>query len=302
MDRPITWQCRSFADHFNMQPAEVRGQANAETQREKRYLYAKLASVYDFTLPKEWPLNWFRFWLFHAGSIGILYTKEYGWVAMPYGYEKLNLYYQPKIINVWNHLFDQVKTGVVGVNAAIIHIMDDFFGLDDIISCYAEMLANINKSFNISLMNSNVALYYPAENKKDADAIREAYHDATVGNPMVYVNKKLLDGKEIKPLLGSPRDNYIGRELLEARRSVVNMFLTDIGIVNTNEEKRAQRSTAEITRNDDETSALASVILRNMRDGMEEANRISNLNLSVKLHYDYAIREVSNGKTDSMGD
>lgn len=301
---PVMGAQQMYINHFNMQPHEVKGRWNSETEREKRYLYAKLASVYDFTIPKTWPLNWFRFWLFRAGSLAVLYTKEYGWVAMPYGYEKLDLYYQPRVIQVWNQYFKDVKTGVVGLNAALLHCMDDYWGLDDLITVYAEMLANINKSFNISLMNANVSVYYPAKNKKDADVIKEAYSQATEGTPMVTVNEKLMDGKEIKPLLSSPKDNYIGQQLLEARRSVMNLFLTEIGIRNTNEEKRAQRSAVEIQQNLDETFALPEVILRNLQDGMETANRISGLGLKVRLRANYAsiLRREANGEAYALGD
>lgn len=295
---PVSGWEQMYLAHNSVQPYEVKGQANWEVETEKRYLYAKIASIYDFTIPDTWPIGWFRFFLFRLGSIAVLYTKEYGWVTMPYGYSRLNLYYQPKIIEVYNHMFPNVKTGVIGVNAEIIKIMDDYRGLDDLVRRYAEVLANINKSANISLMNSNVSVYYPAANPKDARDIEEAYAQATEGKPMVAVNKKLMqEGQEIKPLLSSPKDNFIVTQLLEARRNVVNMFLTDVGIPNTNVDKRAQKTTDELLMNSGETHCISAIIMENLKTCFEKANRISGLNLSVK----YREEVYNNGQTDALG-
>ena len=303
MNNPISYQTQMYMDYFNVQPSQVKGQANWQVETQKRYLWTKIASVYEFTQP--WPTNWFRFWLFRPGSIAVLYTKEYGWISGPYGYTELGFYYQPKVIQMYNHLLPNVKTGIVGVNAGIIRIMDDYYGLDDLVSEYAQMFANINKSFNISLMNSNMSLVYGAESTKQATDIKEAYERATTGQPLVTVNEKLLkDQKLLQPLISNPKNMYIGKELLEARRSLMNNFLTDIGIRNTNTEKRAQRSTEEIEQNLDETASIVSVIRDNIKEGMEEINRISGLGLDVKLRYNYdnLIGGGYNGQTDSVGD
>lgn len=282
---PIGFGAQQYMDYFNLQPSVVKGTANTQTEVEKRYLYTKLASVFDFKLPVHWAKNWFRFWVFRCGSIAVLYTKKFGWVCQPWGFSKLDLQYQPSVIQVYNAHFNDVKTGVIGVNAEIIKCMDDYFGLDDLVTKYAVMLSDINKDFNINLMNSNLSLVYMAENKKDADAIKEAYGDATTGKPMVTVQKRLLENKPLEPLIGNVKQTYIGNELLVARRTVMNMFLTEIGILNTNMEKRAQMSDDEVQAGQEETQAVCSVMLENLRESIARVNRLSGLGISVKLRY-----------------
>lgn len=287
---PIWFGQQQYLDHFNTQPTQVKV-ASQDFDTHKRYLYTKLCSVYRFKLPKNWPVNWFRFWLFQYGSIAVIYTKEFGWTAQPYSITGLDLYHQPSSILVTNHMFQTDKKGKIGVNAQLIHLMDDYYGLDDLIAKYASILAQIDKDIQVNLMNANVSVVSQVKSKKQGDSVAEAYGQATQGRPFVIVNEDLMKDKPLETLLPSPKQNYIVGELLQDRRNVVNQFLTDIGIPNYDMSKRAQQSQDEINRNDSETSSIASVILGNLRADLEKVNRISGLSLSVTLRPKYGHRE-----------
>jgi hypothetical protein len=284
-------------DHFNIQPSMVKGRANAGTEFYKRLLYTKIYSTLDFTLPEGWKKNYFRFWLFHIGSIAVIYTKEFGWVCQPYSIIELDLYYNPKIIQVYNQFITTPKIGAVGVNAGIIKCMDDYFGLDDIVTRYATDLAQCDRSIEVNLMNSNVTAFFKAKSKKDADAIKEAYGQATTGKPFVVVNKEVMDDEAIETLLPNIKNNFIVNDLLQARRGILNAFLTEIGIRNANYDKRERLNSQEVNENNDETSAIISVMYDNIKKSMETINDISGLGLDVKLHYDYDDREVNDNGT-----
>lgn len=287
MPTPITFNQQQCIDYFNLQPSEVKARANTDTEMHKRYLYTKLYSVFEFTLPETWDLNYFRFWTFQYGSIGVIYTKEYGWVAQPYSVTELNLYYNPRVIQVYNQFIKEVKTGIIGVNAGIIRLMDDYYGLDDIVTKYAVQLAQIDRSINVNLMNCNVTAMFEASGKKQADEIKEAYGKATTGVPLVVVNTSVMDGKQITTMLGDVNKNYIVDKLLTARRSIVNNFLTEICIRNANYDKKERLNSAEVSENNDETKAIVSVIYDNIKSCMEQINKISDLGLHVALRYDY---------------
>lgn len=291
MNNPIMFSQDILLNHFNLQPSDVKGRANTGTAFYKRLLYTKLYSVFDFTLPETWKQNYFRFWLFHLGSIGIVYTKEYGWVCQPYSIVKLDLYYNPKVIQIYNTFIDTPKIGAVGINAGIIKCMDDLFGLDDIVTRYATDLAQCDRSIEVNLMNSNVTAFFKAKSKKEADAIREAYGEATTGKPLVIINKEVMDDEGLDTLLPNMKNNFLVNDLLQARRGILNAFLTEIGIRNANYDKKERLNSQEVTENNDETSAVVSVIYDNIKKGMEEVNKISGLNLDVELHYDYKEKE-----------
>lgn len=286
---PITYMQQSMMDYFNLQPSAVKGRSNAAVEYYKRYLYTQIYSVFEFTLPEDWALNYFRYWLFHFGSIGVIYTKEQGWIDSPYGVEKLDRQYQPAVITVSSHTLPDVKRGVIGINAGIIRLLDDSFGLDDLVTEYAAKLAQIDKSININLMQCNVAKAFPAESKKQAEDIKEAYGRATQGAPLILINKEVFNGhdKSLVNLFGDVKGSYIVDQLLLAKRQLVNEFLTKIGIKNANYEKKERLNSQEVSENNDETRSMVSVMLENMQSGMAAINKIAGLGLSVRLRYDY---------------
>lgn len=287
MNSPIMFDQEMLLDHFNIQPSVVKGRANAGVEFYKRLLYTKIYSTLEFTLPEDWKKNYFRFWLFHCGSIGVIYTNEFGWVCQPYSILELDLYYNPRIIQVYNQFIKTPKIGAIGVNAGIIKCMDDFFGLDDIVTRYATDLAQCDRSIEVNLMNSNVTAFFKAKNKKDADAIKEAYAKATTGEPFVVINKEVMDDEAIETLLPNMKNNFLVNDLLQARRGILNAFLTEVGIRNANYDKKERLNSQEVNENNDETSAIITVIYDNIKQSMEEVNAVSGLNLDVQLHYDY---------------
>ena len=295
MNSPIMFDQEMLLDHFNIQPSVVKGRANAGVEFYKRLLYTKIYSTLEFTLPEDWKKNYFRFWLFHCGSIGVIYTNEFGWVCQPYSILELDLYYNPRIIQVYNQFIKTPKIGAIGVNAGIIKCMDDFFGLDDIVTRYATDLAQCDRSIEVNLMNSNVTAFFKAKNKKDADAIKEAYAKATTGEPFVVINKEVMDDEAIETLLPNMKNNFLVNDLLQARRGILNAFLTEIGIRNANYDKKERLNSQEVNENNDETSAIITVIYDNIKQSMEEVNAVSGLNLDVQLHYDYDEEGLEDG-------
>lgn len=300
--QPIYSHEQSIINHFNTQPSEVKGVWNDATQFYKRYLYTKLESVFKFTLPPEWAENYFKFWLFQFGSVGVIYTEEFGWVIQPYSVVKLDIYYQPKVIQVYNQFIKDVKLGLIGVNAGIVKCMDDYFGLDDLITRYATQLAEIDRTISVNLMNSNVTAMFEAETKKQAEEVKEAYGKATTGEPLVVVNKNVMNGKSLETMFPDVGKNYIVDKLLSARRMIMNNFLTEIGIKNANYDKKERLITNEVNQNNDETSAIATHIYDNIKECFDKINEIADLGLKVELNYNYSDEADQAGESEEVDD
>lgn len=284
---PITFQEQEALNYFNLQPSSVKGTANTDVQYYKRMLYTKLYSVFKFTLPADWDLNWFRLFLFHFGSLAVINTEKFGWIAYPYGVTEYNLYYNPKKITVTSAFLDGMVDGVIGENAEIIRIMDDYFGLDHLITKYATQLSQCDKDIEINLMNANVSLVCEAENKKEADSVREAFAKATTGEPFVAINKDLLGDRRLVTLINNVSQNFIADKLLDTRRGIMNAFLTEIGIKNANLDKKERLNSMEVESNTDETKAIISVIFENLQMCFDKVNNLTGLGLAVEFRYDY---------------
>lgn len=289
---PIPFSNQMYMEHFNLQPSVVKGRANTATEYYKRILYNKAYSSFEFELPEHWALNWWRFWLFHFGSIGVVYTKQFGWIAQPYSIIKLDFQFQPKDILVYNSFVKKPITGRVGVNCGIVHLFDDYFGIDDIVTRYAELLAQTERSLNVNLMNSNVTLLFEAQSKKQGIELKEAYNRATQGEPLVVLNKEVIDGKQLTTLIPSVKNNFIGMDLMEVRRAIVNAFLTEVGIRNISVQKKERLTQGETNENNDETKSLVMIMYENMKFCFDYINALSDLNLRVNLRYDYSEENV----------
>lgn len=289
--QPVSMAEQQAMSFFNTQPTQVKGQWNDATLYHKQELYRKAMSVFKFDLPKEWALNWFRFWLFQWGSIALIYTYRYGWICQPYSVVYLNYQYQPDTILVTNSYLKQEIYGKIGINAQIIRLFDDFYGLEPIVCRYAEMLADAEKAVQINLMNANVAYFFEAESKKKAMEIKEAYSKASKGEPLVIVNNQVLKGNKLQPLLAGVKSNFIATDLMEVRRAIMNAFLTEIGIRNVSVQKKERLTAGENNENNDETRSIAEIMLENMKIGFTEFEKISGIHCGVEFRYDYVAPE-----------
>lgn len=293
-DTPLDYSAHMMNGYFNTQPSSVQGQNNGTTNFYKRQLYNLIYSLYDFNIPKDWNLGYFRYWLFHYGSLGVIYTKEFGWICQPYSVVKLDLYYQPKVIQIYNQFIKDAKVGIIGENAGIVKCFDDYFGFDDIVHHYAEKLANCDKSIDISLMNANVSVIAEVENKKEADAMKEAYGRATTGEPLVTINKNVLNNNGLNTLLSNPKNNFIASDVQVLKRSIVNEFLTRIGIRNANFDKKERMNSQEVSENNDETKAICDVVFENIKESFDRINAFSGLGLGIEYHFDYETEVLDN--------
>lgn len=300
---PLSYEAQEIINFFNQQPSRVKGIFNEAAQHYKRLLYFKIYSRYDINLPDNMPLNWFRFWLFHYGSIATIYTNRFGWLAMPYGIEALDIYYQPKQIIVSSPQFDQPKKGLIGLNSEIIKCFDDYYGFENIVTKYAVMLAACDRSINVNLMTSVVSKIIAAKNKKQADDYKEAYGKATTGEPFITVLGDGWDGLEIRDLIGDVKSDYISDKIEDLKRCIVNDFLTEIGINNANLAKRERLNSDEVNANNEEVIALPVIALENMQAGCARLNELAGEELiTINLREYPETGGGENNEDDTMGD
>lgn len=307
MNNYIDYESAMYSRFFGLNPIEVLGQSNCTNYYYKRYLYNKIYSCFDFKLLNNWDLNTFRFALFHFGSVAI-FKRNGGWSMGFWSPKEWNANYNPK--KIYCRLFFEEKGAEtkevyeVGKDAFIVKIFDDYMGFDDLVKSTSELLANCEKTMNVALMNANVNLYATVKDPKDKEEIDNAYAEATNGKPLVYVDKeKTKDLKEnediLKPFTNHDTISALDR-ILTCRRTIVNNFLTEIGIKNANTNKKERLISDEVNQNNEEVSANVTIAFDNMKKTFDEFNKVSNLTqkISVDLHYDY---EEENDLTISEG-
>ena len=252
MSRPLDLVSEQYLQSMNVQPYDVNGIRNISTDHNRRYLYQVLYSVFDLGVPDSWRLGYVRFWTFTGGCYAVMYTNEFGWVPMPFALVDTDYFFYPRKIKGFNTHLKKEITGIVGINCEVVHILDDFFGLDQTVTEYAARLSNVDKAFDVNLMNSSFALTMPVENDKQAAEIKRMYSKATMGFPFIPVIKNLFKNGRPAPLIENAKTNFAANEIHQARRAVVNDFLTEIGVRNANYEKKERLNSMEVSENNDQ--------------------------------------------------
>ncbi len=296
MSNPIDFQTQMYLNEYQIKPAAVKGQRNLDINVYKRYLWYQIYSVFKFKLPKDWELNWFRFFLFRTGSIGVIYVDG-KWVCNPYSITKYGLYYKPTNIECVSQFWTGTRKGIIGLNAGIIRLLDDWWTLEDLVNKYAYMLSQCDHSVDVNLLNQNPSLIAYAKSKKEADEIKEAYSRATQGEPIVLMNKDIQLNGDIGTEFDTPLKT---NEILLSWQTITHRFLTAIGIKNSNYDKKERLTTDEVAENNDETSANVHIMRDNLDATIEEVNNVTQLGLGYELRYDYENKEseVNNGKNN----
>lgn len=263
-----------------------------------RYLFQKLFSVYDFTIPDNWDPDYFRYTLFVMGYTIIFNTDRFGVINNHGCLYGRNVYYRPTRAMVTNPALKGSSVNLdIGTNCQIIKLAPDYRGAYDVVSTFSDIMALILESMGTNLFNTKLAYVFAADNKAVAETFKAMFSDIASGQPAVVIDKKLFNAE------GEPnwvqfnqnlKNTFLGNDLATFMASVESMFLSFIGIDNVNFEKRERLTNDEVNANNQNTKAVAKVWLDSMQKSMNKVNDMFGLNLSVKLNRDYQIREGVN--------
>lgn len=251
-----------------------------------RYLLKEALSVYEWTLPETWDMNYFLYVLMCRGFISILETDKFGVIPQECGLYGYNVMYQPTHVIVANPLLRGNLRPQIGKECVLIKLQPDYTGILDIVFHYANMMACASESTNVNLINSKFSYVFFAENKAQAETMKKIYDNFASGSPATVTDKNMLtdDGKP-KWLLFTQNvsQNYIADKNLAVMRRIKEMFCTEIGIPNTNEDKKERMLTDEVNANNIETYSKVSLWLDEMKKGCEQAKKMFGIDISVKL-------------------
>ena len=108
------------------------------------------------------------------------------------------------------------------------------------------------------------------------------------GNPAVFADKKLFseDGSPMwETFQNNLKQNYIAKDILEDMTKIDARFCTEIGIPNVNMAKESGVTDNEVEANNVDTKSKAALWLETIRDGIDKANEMFGLNMSVDFRY-----------------
>lgn len=289
IDIPFSDLVRQF---FARKPKEVDGVANTSNMYYRDWLLKKILSRFEFSgLPSRWDMDYFLEVLFLEGKICITDTGL-GVLPLKCGVTGIGVFEQPTECIITNPVLGNLRR-TIDVDCALIKLQYNYSGCGWMINRYATLLAMCDSGVAVNLMNSKIAYVFKAASKAQAETMKKMYDDITMGKPAVFVGENgALNQENVFNL--PVRENFVADDIQLLKRKIVNEFLTEIGIDNTNIDKRERLTNDEVNANNAEVLANIQHWYDNISDGIDRANKLFNLNLSVK------VREFNGGDTDNV--
>lgn len=250
----------------------------------RKYLLQRAISVFKWTIPETWDKDYFLYTLYGRGFLAILNTDRYGVIPQECAPGGFNLYYRPAWVMVTNPLLGTLKRNI-DTDCILLKLQPDYGSIIDLVGFYADMMALAAEAVGMNFINVKTGTIFGAESEAQAQAYYKMFDRISEGNPAAVIGKKLLDpeGKPTWfPFTQNVKEAYIASDVLSDLLKIRAMFDTEIGIPNSNTEKKERLITNEVDSNNTETAALGELWLDTLRKEIKKANAMfPDLKMSV---------------------
>ena len=233
------------------------------------------------------------------GFITVFETDVFGVIPQICTPNGRNVFFEPATVNVTNPLIENgtLQTLEIGKNCELIKMQPDFGGVMDIVEYYGNMLALCVSTAEINLHNSKLSYIFAAKNKSAAESFKKLYDQVSSGEPAAFIDKNLLDDNgniNVQYFTQSVGQNFITPQILDAMRTIENMFDTEVGIPNANVSKRERLTDDEVNVNNSETFCRATLWLESMKEGFEKVRDMFGISES-ELNIEFAALDGPQG-------
>lgn len=254
----------------------------------KKYLLEKVMSVFEFELPEMWDKNYFLYSLFLNGYLAIVNTDKFGVICQHCGLRGYNIYYNPTHAIIVNPLLTGILEPKIGTQCSLIRLQPNYSGVSDIVNYYADNMAMTAETCEMNIMNSKLSFLFAVRGKSQAESMKKILDRVMRGELGVFYDEKLKMGNDNIPLDFFNNDlkkNFIAPELQDTLRRWEEMFCNEVGIPNIRSDKKERMIVDEVNSNNIECFTKAELWLETLKEGVEQTNKMFNLDLGVKLRH-----------------
>ncbi len=282
---------KAYEEAYAVKDADIKAQNTLRVDYYKTYLWRIFLGSVAVKVPDHWSIDYFRYNLFTIGTVGV--TKFRG-VVVPFAYT-------PTTRNRWKYPVtvrssDEVNLGsrTIGKDCEILYLDSATFGgmyaagVDGLLQIYAEKLANADGAIDINLLVSRTPWLFEVESDKEAQDMKGVFYRIMSGVPAVYYKrtrkKESPLERDTPPMQRIPvKENYITTDVLDAKRSIMNEFLTAIGVNNANTDKRERLISNEVDANNAELISAVGLWQDNIDRQIKKAQSMYDIELEVKF-------------------
>lgn len=254
----------------------------------RRYLLQKAIAVFKWKMPESWAKNYVLYTLYCWGYFAVVNTDKFGVIAQGCSLSGYDIYYQPTRATIANPLLTGILQPKIDSQCTLIRLQPDYGGIMDKVNFYADILALCAETVGTDLFNSKLAYVFASANKAAAETFKKMFDKIASGEPAVFPDKQLFneDGSPNWMMFNQNlKESYIVSDIMEDMRKWELKFCSDLGIPNSNTEKRERLITAEVESNDIEVKLWADLALEELKASCAKARKMFGIELDVDWRY-----------------
>lgn len=265
----------------------------------RRYLLQKAIAVFKWKMPESWAKNYVLYTLYCWGYFAVVNTDKFGVIAQGCSLSGYDIYYQPTRATIANPLLTGILQPKIDSQCTLIRLQPDYGGIMDKVNFYADILALCAETVGTDLFNSKLAYVFASANKAAAETFKKMFDKIASGEPAVFPDKQLFneDGSPNWMMFNQNlKESYIVSDIMEDMRKWELKFCSDLGIPNSNTEKRERLITAEVESNDVEVKLWADLALEELKASCAKARKMFNIELDVDWRFREEETDASNNE------
>lgn len=274
-----------YIKYMTREPKSVEGLNNTSYFYYYDKLMKMIYTIFKFDdVPPYWNMPYFKEKLFNKGVLAVVDTSA-GVLPLECSYDGINIWGMPVYFNINNVVLGNLR-GKIGEDGELIYfsvVENTYKSMVQLVDRYASLLANIDGSLNTTLINSRIAQVFEASSNSQLKVMEKVYDQISNGKPAVFVRKNGDEPFE-HAIFNNVKNTYIGNDLIITKQSIFNEFKSEIGINNSNTQKKERLITSEVENNKEELNSNIYEWYYNLSDCISKVNAMFNLNISVSFN------------------
>lgn len=276
-----------YIKYMTKEPKSVEGHNNTSYFYYYDKLMKMIYTIFKFdNVPPYWNMPYFKEKLFNRGVLAVVDTSA-GVLPLECSYDGINIWGMPVYFNINNVVLGNLR-GKIGEDGELIYfsvVENTYKSMVQLVDRYASLLANIDGSLNTTLINSRIAQVFEANSNSQLKVMEKVYDQISNGKPAVFVRKNGEEPFE-HAIFNNVKNTYIGNDLIITKQSIFNEFKSEIGINNSNTQKKERLITSEVKNNKEELNSNIYEWYYNLSDCINKVNAMFKLNISVSFNED----------------
>lgn len=250
----------------------------------QRVLVEKIIRMFEYgNLPNTIPATELEKLVLLLGKGGVLPT-EYGFIAIKTHLYGVGIYKNYPPYAVWA---SPLVSGEGIVNKDIVVIRNNSFmsGVRETVDRYARMLADVESTLAITLINLRQPSMTAAPDENTAYSYQAARLAMTLGSPEAVLNTSVLDDiKNFDAIKTIPAT--LLTDIIDARDRLLSAFLSEFGVA-TKDSKKAPMTISEVQSDTQVMTVNITDMLETRKECVKILNYVYGLNVTVKLNEAY---------------